>query len=82
MDLKVPSSDKAIEQNPYLLLGYGMYAYFEILKDLMWMFLFASLFTYPLALKYMTFGELKGTSSYLFTQYSLGNMGGSDVFCN
>jgi len=33
LELKMPSSD--IEKNPFLLLGYGMESYFEIMKSLL-----------------------------------------------
>ena len=30
MDMKVSQSEAAVEANPYLLLGYGMNSYFEV----------------------------------------------------
>lgn len=32
LDMKIPKSDIAIENDPFLLLGYGMNSYFEIIK--------------------------------------------------
>ena len=38
--MKVSKSDERIEQDPYLLLGYGMNSYFEIMLGLMCMMFF------------------------------------------
>ena len=48
LDMKVSKSDERIEKDPYLLLGYGMNSYFEIMLGLMCMMFVVTLFAVPL----------------------------------
>jgi hypothetical protein len=52
MDLKVSKSDDLIEEDPYLLLGYGMNSYFDIMMSLMCMMVIVTLFAVPLMWKF------------------------------
>ena len=81
MDMKVSKSEILIEENPYLLLGYGMNSYFEVVAQLIKMMLFFSVFAIPLMLFFSTFSALDGQSHYMFNQFAMGNMGGSTAFC-
>lgn len=81
LDIKVPSTDKAIEKDPYLLVGYGMNAFFETLRQLFTMMLFISFFAVCLMITYSQFSGLEGTKLYLFSQFSMGNLGGSKAIC-
>lgn len=58
MNLKVSKSDERIEQDPYLLLGYGMNSYFEIMLSLMCMMLIVAIFAVPLMLHFSQFSAL------------------------
>lgn len=48
MGIKMPKSDKVVQEDPFLLLGFGVNNYFDIMKDLMKMFTCISLFVIPL----------------------------------
>ena len=52
LDMKVSKSDERIEQDPYLLLGYGMNSYFEIMLGLMCMMFVVTLFAVPLMYRF------------------------------
>ena len=58
MDLKISKSDERIEQDPYLLLGYGMNSYFEIMLSLMCMMLIVAMFAIPLMVRFSQFSAL------------------------
>lgn len=83
MDLRVSKSDQLIEEDPYLLLGYGMNSYFQIMLNLMCMMLIASLFAVPLMMRFAEFDALRTPLSLQigFQVYSIGNMGGSESLC-
>ena len=76
MELKVPKSDLMLEKDPFLLLGYGMNSYFTIMCELTIMCALICAVAIPLMMVYSTGNTLVGLSVY-----SLGNLGGSDVFC-
>ena len=59
MDLRVSKSDQLIEEDPYLLLGYGMNSYFQIMLNLMCMMLIASLFAVPMMMRFAEFDALR-----------------------
>jgi hypothetical protein len=68
-----------VQEDPFLLLGFGVNNYFDIMKSLMYMFSMISLFMLPLMFKYST-NDQKALSKdplYAITQFSLGNLGGS-----
>ena len=52
MQLRLSKSDAKIEANPYLLLGFGMNSYFEIMLNLMCMMLVASCFALVLMARF------------------------------
>ena len=82
LEITVPKSDQRIEDDPFLLLGYGMNSYFEIMVQLMIMVGLVSLVTIPLQLKFASFSALENYAGYDWNQFTLGNMGGADVFCD
>ena len=79
MDMKVSKADELIEQDPYLLLGYGMNSYFEIMLSLMCMMIFVAMFAIPLLVHFSKFSAL--TTQPGFHVYSIGNMGGAESLC-
>jgi len=85
MDIKMPKSDRIIEEDPFLLLGFGVNSYFDIMLELMKMNLMITLFLVPMYYCYSHNHQLalKAGSGpkYNLLQYSLGNMGGSHVKC-
>jgi len=85
MNIKMPKTDHAIETDPFLLLGFGVNSYFDIMLDLMKMNIWITIFVLPLFYCYSHNYQLAlDTGSpvkYAINQYSLGNMGGSHVKC-
>ena len=81
LEVTVPKSDQRIADNPFLLIGYGMNSYLQIMVELMIMVGLISLVTIPLMMTLSSFGALEQFPGYDFNQYTLGNIGGSNVFC-
>ena len=81
MEIATSKVDLAIEEDPFLLLGYGMNAYFEVVRQLLIMTAWLLIIIVPLMLMFASYDDLKLLPGYSFNQYSLGNMGGTDAFC-
>ena len=79
--LTVPKSDARIEEDPFLLLGYGMNSYFQVMVQLMIMTALISLVTIPVMGTFASFSTLSSLPGYNYNQFTLGNIGGADVFC-
>ena len=63
-------------------LGYGMHSYFKVLKYLMIMMMLLMLVMVPLMLFYARHDDLEhDLTEYMWNQYSLGNLGGSEAIC-
>lgn len=73
----MPKTDLKLEEDPYLRLGFGMNAYFDTLKYMMIMMLLIFVFSFPAIKIYSSYDGLKNGAMYMFTKYSLGNLGGS-----
>jgi hypothetical protein len=60
-------------------LGFGMNAYFDVIKQLFYMMMFLTLITWPAMKIYSSYDAL---SPYvMFDNYMLGNMGGATIAC-
>ena len=57
MDIKKPKGEKAKHENPFIVLGYGINAFFEIQFSLFWMFVWITLFMIPIYMMYSSNGE-------------------------
>ena len=69
-----------------MILGYGVNAYFYLLGELARIFGFISLLAMPLFIIYASGvsgqgGAFSEDNSYLLSKFTLGNMGGSSVYC-
>ena len=87
MGIDVPKSDKELEKDPFLMLGYGVNAYLDIMRQFALMFFFISLFCIPVFFvngMNQTQGLKLLNPDYKFqmTRFSIGNLGGADVICN
>jgi hypothetical protein len=91
MEIKMPKTDVKLEEDPYLRLGkslhaqcigFGMNAYFDTLKYMMILMLILFAISVPAMTLYSSYNALQNENMYLFTKYSLGNMGGSSTFCS
>lgn len=82
--MKVPKTELEVQQDPYLMLGYGMNAFFDVQYSMMQMFLCISIFSIPIYLTYSQGGQgaYSDSLAYPITQFMLGNMGGSTTFCH
>jgi len=83
MDLHVPESEKAIQENPFIILGYGVNAYFEIIQAFCYMMGFVTLFYIPVFSVYSSnpISALSTDPKSFINVWSLGNYGASRVMC-
>ena len=81
LDFHYPKSELRAEEDPFLLLGYGMNSYLIIMLELTVLTGLISLVTIPLMLTFSSFNALETMPGYDWNQYTLGNIGGSDAFC-
>tara|TARA_B110000285_G_scaffold234796_1_gene313066 strand:+ start:251 stop:718 length:468 start_codon:yes stop_codon:yes gene_type:complete len=84
MTLKIPSSETVLQEDPFLILGYGANAYFEIIESLFNMALFITIVMIPVMIVYSNnkINGLKFLPHYSLNKLSLGNYGASTVSCN
>jgi len=86
MNIKPLNNKQEHLDDPFLFLGYGLNAYFNILKDLSTMCLMIALFISPVVFYYAG-NDIKGlkyhldAKNYGINQFTLGNLGGSSVYC-
>jgi len=81
LDLKIPKSDEMIQDDPFLVLGYGVNAYFDMLSSLSLMFLTITLFCIPVFYLYGSHYAFEDFKSFPIARFTLGNMGSSSIFC-
>lgn len=62
LDMKIPKSDMALEEDPFLQVGYGINAYFDVISQLTWMFCIMSLVLIPSMAIFSSYGGLKDVS--------------------
>ena len=53
LDIKIPKAEQDIDDEPFVMLGYGVNAYFNILKYLGIMFFMITLFSIPIYTIYL-----------------------------
>jgi len=84
MNIKLPKSESQVIEDPFLILGYGLNAYFDIMTALAGMCLMITLFISPVIMNYAhnEIDGLKDDPKYMFNQFTIGNLGGSGVYCN
>ena len=78
-DAKEPFSDP--NENPYMSLGFGMVAYFGMLRALIFMFAIFTLIAVPIISVYASYSGLEQGNNYSKTKYSLGNLGFTEYLC-
>ena len=86
MGLKLPSTEKRIAKQPFLLLGFGINSYFDIMEQMCKMFCTISVFFVPIMLIYMFNKQealyKQGGMAYMGSAISIGNLGGAKVYCH
>lgn len=81
-EFSTPIEKKEEKEDPYLLLGYGMIAYFRLLIYLTISFLLFTLLSIPALVIYSSYDGLSWLGNYSKTKYSLGNMGFTGYYCD
>jgi hypothetical protein len=83
LNLSAPANDEEIEEDPYLLLGFGINSYFDLLLGFAGFFFQLAFWSLPLLIYYSSNSVkgLEGKSMYMLKQFSLGNLGGASTFC-
>jgi hypothetical protein len=81
LHLKTPKGEEAIEEDPFLILGYGINSYFDILLNLFWMFTFITIFCIPIYIIFAQNRYFAEWKTYQISRFSLGNMGGASMAC-
>jgi len=84
MKIKMPKSENQIIEDPFLILGYGVNAYFDIMLSLCFGLITITVFCLPLFYFFSHNAQLGllDEGKYVFNQFTLGNMGGASVHCN
>ena len=81
LNIKIPKAEQDSQAEPFLLLGYGINAYFGIMFSLLTMFFIISIFLIPVFGYYtkngVNFLEDKGK----IAMSTLGNLGGARTIC-
>lgn len=78
LDLKMPKSETEIQKDPFLILGYGINSYFDLLILLCKMFLSISVFSLPILAIYSSGPAFPDS---FVTSLSMGNLGGASMLC-
>eukprot|EP00347_Sterkiella_histriomuscorum_P002409 403368266 len=73
--------NQAVTEDPYLNLGFGLVAYFKMIKTFIFLFFVFSLLSIPAIGIYSSHKGLEGLQNYSRAKFSLGNMGFSDSIC-
>ncbi len=79
MEIELSQSEIEMEENPLLLLGFGINAYFNIIKQMLYMMIAVCIINMPLFYIYGGYGAIKNDA---IASVSLGNMGGSVAICS
>ena len=79
--LRNSKTDALLEEDPFLMLGYGMNSYFDVMKQLMAMFALITVILVPPMWQLSRFDALEQYPSYGVNKYTLGNIGGAQAVC-
>ena len=83
----IPKNEEHSDSNPFLIAGYGVNSFFEIMRRLVYMFLIISLVFLPVMILYKVdpqqgiLGLEKPSWRSMFNQVTLGNLGGAEIQC-
>jgi len=69
------------DEDPYLSLGFGMVAYFDLLWLFIRLFAFFTLLSIFPILVYKSFDGMKDATNYSRAKYSIGNIGFQEASC-
>jgi hypothetical protein len=79
MGIAMPNTHaEEFANNPFLILGFGINAYFKIIKAMLYMMFWVCIANIPLFYIFSQYDTHKG---FPLASLSLGNMGGADSIC-
>jgi hypothetical protein len=78
---RTPGGATDAKEDPYLQLGFGMCAYFNLLRSFILLFALLTFLAVPAIGIYSARSGLKDLRNYDRSQYSVGNLGFSDSIC-
>jgi hypothetical protein len=78
MDIQMSQHEIEMYHNPLLVLGFGMNAYFKIIKAMLYMMFWVCVANLPL---FWIFSQYDTFSTMPLASLSLGNMGGAVSIC-
>lgn len=81
LGVEIPESELQLLDNPFLMAGYGVNAYFQILSYLVRMFLFIAFCCIPLYTIFSKGVGFKGWKSFPLMRFTMGNLGGASTIC-
>ena len=81
LGLKAPKNDKLIAKDPFIMFGYGINAFFDMLSSISTMFVWITIFMIPVFHIYASHGAYYNEKSWVLSRMMLGNLGGSSVTC-
>jgi hypothetical protein len=79
-ELELPTTEEDLS-DPYIVLGYGVNAYYQILASLAKMFFWVFMFSLPMFYVYGTGTYYYGQKSFPISRFFIGNFGGSNMMC-
>lgn len=79
MEIELSKSEIEMEQNPLLLLGFGINAYFNIIKQMLYLMIGVLIINLPLFYIYGSYGAIQNDA---IASVSMGNMGGAVSICS
>ena len=82
LGLKIPDSEQNLGHNPYILCGFGVNSYFDILNYMSIMMICVTIFTIPLFHIYSSERAFAHEKSYPISKFFMGNLGASNIFCS
>lgn len=82
MGMEMPKNDAETSEDPFILLGYGINSFFDLMSQLFWFAIMVTIFMTPLMMEFSNHSGLAKEPRYIFNQFALGNMGGTTIACN
>ena len=79
--LEMGENEEQIQEDPYLILGYGLNAYFDVLDSLSKMLLAITIFMIPVFYMYSMGQAYNDQRSHIISQFMMGSLGGAGTRC-
>jgi hypothetical protein len=66
MGMEMPGNDAEVVEDPFILLGYGINSFFDLMSQLFWFAIFVTIFMMPLMLEFSSHTGLAKEPRYIF----------------